>query len=63
MGFYDEDWKEIQKTHPLIARKLEELRCETVSHEEFEELMEFVQELAQKVEKLWNLSDQKIIEK
>lgn len=37
-SFYDDDWKRLLRQHPLIARKIEDLRCETVSYEEFEEL-------------------------
>jgi len=37
MSFYDEDWKLLLKNHPLIASKIEELRCEVLSYEQYEE--------------------------
>ena len=47
--FYDEDWKRLLRQQPFIARKIEALRCETVSYEEFNELRERVQRLEKKV--------------
>ena len=35
--FYDEDWKELARKHPLGAQKIEELRCETVNYEQYSE--------------------------
>ena len=35
--FYDEDWKLLLKNHPLIASKIEELRCEVLSYEQYED--------------------------
>jgi len=37
MSFYDEYWKFLLKNHPLIAKKIEELRCEVLSYEQYEE--------------------------
>ena len=37
MGFYDEDWRAVKIRYPLVAKKIEELRCETVNFEQFEE--------------------------
>ena len=34
--FYDEDWRELSRKFPLIAKKIEELRCEVVNYEEYE---------------------------
>lgn len=45
MSFYDEDWQQLVKEYPLIARKLESLRCEVVSYEEFQELEKRVEQL------------------
>ena len=50
--FYDENWRELQRRYSLVARKIEDLRCEVPSIEEFEELLSFVEKLAKKVEKL-----------
>jgi hypothetical protein len=46
--FYDENWKLLLKNHPLIASKIEELRCEVLSYEQYEEEQE---ELNAKIEK------------
>lgn len=43
--FYDDNWKRLLRQHPLIAKKIEDLRCEVVSYEEFEELRKRVEEL------------------
>jgi len=45
VGFYDDDWQRLLRQYPLIARKIEELRCEVVSYEEFEELRKRVKQL------------------
>ena len=50
--FYDENWRVLQRRYSLVARKIEDLRCEVPSIEEFEELLSFVEKLAKKVEKL-----------
>ena len=34
--FYDETWEYIQKRFPHVARKIEELRCETVNFEQYQ---------------------------
>lgn len=34
-SFYDDDWMKLCKNYPLVSKKLEELRCETVNYEEF----------------------------
>lgn len=34
--FYDEDWRQLSRKHPLVAKKIEELRCETVNYEQYE---------------------------
>ncbi len=46
--FYNNDWRRLLKQHPLIARKIEELRCEVASYEEFEELRKRVDQLEKK---------------
>ena len=33
--FYDENWKELQRKFPLVAKKIEELRCEAVNYEQY----------------------------
>jgi len=38
--FYDEDLKRLQQQYPLIAKKIEEFRCETVACERFREEMD-----------------------
>lgn len=43
--FYDDVWQRLLRQYPLIARKIEELRCEVVSYEEFEELRKRVKQL------------------
>lgn len=48
VGFYDEDWQRLLRQHPLIAQKLEDLLCEVVSYEEFEELRKRVEQLERK---------------
>ena len=48
--FYDEDWQRLLRQHPLIARKIEDLRCEVVSCEEFEELRKRVEQLEKKTQ-------------
>jgi len=45
MMFYDDDWREIRRKFPLIAKKIEELRCEVPSQEEHEALEKRVEEL------------------
>ena len=50
--FYDENWRLLQRRYSLVARKIEDLRCEVPSIEEFEELLNYVEELAQKVDNL-----------
>ena len=50
--FYDENWLKLQRRYSLVARKIEDLRCEVPSIEEFEELLNYVEELAQKVDNL-----------
>jgi len=37
MMFYDEAWRELSKRYPLIAKKIEELRCESVAYEQYEQ--------------------------
>ena len=41
--FYDEDWRELSRKFPLIAKKIEELRCEVVNYEEYQEKVEELQ--------------------
>jgi len=45
VDFYDDDWQRLLRRHPLIARKIEDLRCEVVSDKEFEELRKRVEQL------------------
>ena len=56
MVFYDDDWRRLVAKHPLIARKLEELRCEAVLYEQFrdevEALQNLVKDLHQELEQL-----------
>jgi hypothetical protein len=47
--FYDSDWKRLRRQQPLVAKKLEALRCELVCYEEFEELRNHVEKLESKV--------------
>lgn len=35
MTFYDEAWKELQRQYPLVAKKLEELRCDCTAYDQF----------------------------
>ena len=35
--FYDENWKMLQRNYPLVAAKIEELRCEVLSYEQYED--------------------------
>lgn len=49
VAFYDDDWQQLLRRHPLIAKKIEDLRCEVVSFEEFEELRKRVDQLEKKV--------------
>ena len=53
--FYDENWRLLQRRYSLVARKLEDLRCEVPSQEEFEELLNYVEEIAKRVENLEKL--------
>ncbi len=46
--FYDDDWQRLFREYPLVARKLEDLRCEVVSYEEFEKLRKRVDQLEKK---------------
>ena len=48
MSFYDEEWKRLQRKFPLIASKIEDLRCEVLNYEQYEEEQE---ELNAKIEK------------
>jgi hypothetical protein len=41
-GFYDATWWALATRYPLVARKLEELRCDTISPDEFQELQTHV---------------------
>ena len=43
--FYDDDWKRLVRQHPVVMRKIETLRCEMVSYEEFNELRNRVERL------------------
>ena len=47
--FYDQDWKKLVRQQPLVARKIEALRCESVGYEEFEELRKRVEMLESQV--------------
>lgn len=47
--FYDDDWKRLLRQNPLVAKKIESLRCELVCYEEFEELRSRVEKLESKV--------------
>ena len=37
MAFYDEDWRELRRKFPLIAKKIEDVLCGSVSFEEHAE--------------------------
>lgn len=50
-NFYDDDWKRLFRQHSLVAKKIETLRCETVSYQEFEELREKIGKLENKAPK------------
>lgn len=57
--FYDDDWKDLVNKYPLVAKKIEELRCETVNYEqydlEFKQLKHDVKDLAQSVKNLLDI--------
>ena len=43
--FYDQEWKKLARQQPLVARKIEDLHCESVGYEEFEALRKRVDRL------------------
>ena len=43
--FLDEDWKQIQKRHPEIARKLKQLRIDRASVEEHNNVAQQISDL------------------
>ena len=53
--FYDKNWRLLQRRYSLVARKIEDLRCEVPSQEEFEELLNYVEEIVKRVENLEKL--------
>ena len=48
-NFYNDDWKRLFRQHPLVAKKIEALRCESVGYEEFEALRKRVELLERQV--------------
>ena len=36
--FFDANWRLLLRKHPLIARKLEEIYCDCVSFEQYEDI-------------------------
>ena len=50
--FRDEDWKQIQKWHPEIARKLKHLRMDRASVEEYNNVAQQISELKNNVASL-----------
>ena len=40
--FYDENWKKLLRSDPLAAKKIEDLRCECVTYEQYKEEMDFM---------------------
>ena len=59
MSFYDEDFRALRIRYPLVAKKIEELRCETVNFEQFQEELKKVRNdmrtLAKSLTELLNL--------
>jgi len=53
-NFDDDEWKCLFRQYPLVAKKIETLRCETISYDEFSDLRE-------RVEKLENLKSTEIV--
>lgn len=51
MTFYDDDWKELQRRFPLVAKKIEELRCEVLNYEQYQEEKKELEERVKKLEK------------
>jgi len=51
VAFYDDEWWKLQKKHPLVARKIEELRCESLSFEQYEEEQKLVSKKIEKLER------------
>ena len=50
MAFYDDTWHHLLKKYPAIARKIEDLRCDVVLYEQYEEE---IKDLKETVKALW----------
>lgn len=51
-GFYDATWWALATRYPLVPRKLEELRCDTISPDEFLDLQTQVDDTRRLVQTL-----------
>jgi len=51
VAFYDDEWWKLQKKYPLIARKISDLRCESLSFEQYEEEQEILRKKIEKLER------------
>jgi len=56
VAFYDDEWWNLQKKYPLVARKISDLRCESLSFEQYDDeqrvLLKKVEKLERQVEVL-----------